>query len=214
MTLEDESEARRWGANATIRWRPPGSLSLSLDGRVNWGTTDRQYVTSETVGDSTYYVLGFVDRREVSLTLRTDLVVSPRMSFEFYAQPFVSAGRYLRLNLAADPKASAYADRLDPLESDRITRPGGDTSVEVDVDRDGAVDLDFEEPDFRVVSLRTNAVLRWEFRPGSTLFLVWQQNRRGSRATGDLDAGSALWDAFEEPGTNIFAVKVAYWFGF
>jgi hypothetical protein len=214
VTVEDESGARRWGADANVRWRPPGGLSLSLEGQVNWGTTDRQYVTSEAVGDSTYYVLGLVDRREVSLTLRADVVLSPRMSFEFYAQPFVSAGRYSRLSFAADPKASVYADRLDALESDRLTRPGGDASVEVDVDRDGAVDFEFEEPDFRVVSLRTNAVLRWEFRPGSTLFLVWQQNREGSRATGDLDAGSALWDAFEEPGTNIFAVKVAYWFGF
>jgi hypothetical protein len=213
VTLEDESGARRWGANASVRWRPPGSLSFSLDGRARWGTTDRQYVTSETVGDSTYYVLGFIDRREISLTLRADVVLSPRMSFEFYAQPFVSAGRYPSLSLAADPKAAAYADRLDRLETDRLTRPGGEGPVEVDLDQDGSVDFNFDEPDFRVVSLRTNAVLRWEFRPGSTLFLVWQQNRRGRRDTGDLDAASALWDAFEEPGTNVFAVKIAYWFG-
>ena len=158
-------------------------------------------------------VLGEIDRREISLTFRADFALTPRLSFEFYAQPFVSAGRYPHLNLAGDPRADAYADRLDPLEEDRMYRPGDGEDIEVDVDRDGIVDFTFGEPDFRIVSLRTSAVLRWEFRPGSTLFVVWQQDRRGRESTGDLRASGAIWDTFEAPGVNVFAVKVAYWLG-
>jgi len=99
------------------------------------------------------------------------------------------------------------------LKEDRINRPGDGEDIEVDVDRDGVVDFTFGEPDFRIVSLRTSAVLRWEFRPGSTLFVVWQQDRRGYESTGDLGASGAIWDTFEAPGSNVFAVKVAYWLG-
>ncbi|MDH3570603.1 MAG: DUF5916 domain-containing protein, partial [Gemmatimonadota bacterium] len=101
----------------------------------------------------------------------------------------------------------------DVLGPDRLTRPGGEEEAVVDVDRDGTVDFTISEPNFRVVSLRTNAVLRWEFRPGSTLFVVWQQNRQERDETGVLDAGSAFIDTFRASGSHVFAVKIAYWFG-
>jgi hypothetical protein len=212
-TREDASGAERWGVSAGLRWRPPGRFSLSVEGRMSLGDTDRQYLTQETVADSTYYVLGELDRREISLTLRADLALTPRLSFEFYAQPFVSAGRYDVLKLATDPKAPNYEDRFDVLGPDRINRPGNGEDIDIDVDGDGEPDFSIGEPDFRIVSLRTNAVLRWEFRPGSTLFVVWQMNRRGSEDTGSLDASGALFDALDAPGINVFAVKLAYWFG-
>ncbi|MBE0592675.1 MAG: hypothetical protein IH616_09785 [Gemmatimonadales bacterium] len=210
---EDATGAQQWGMNAGVRWRPPGSFSFNVDGRTSWGISDRQYLSQNTVGDSTYYVLGRLDRREVSVTLRADVSLSPRLSIELYAQPFVSAGRYDVLNLAADPHAPAYGDRLDPLGPDRVSRPGNGEDIGIDVDGNGEVDFTIGEPDFRIVSLRTNVVLRWEFRPGSTLFLVWQMNRRGSEDTGDLDAAGALYDSLSAPGVNVLAVKLAYWFG-
>ncbi len=217
-TIEDESGARRWEASVRIGLRPPGRLSVSLQGRSSWGITDRQYLTQSTVSDSTYYVLGRLDRREVSLTVRVDLAITPRLSLELYAEPFVSAGTYEALRLAADARAVIYADRFDPLESDRLTRIGGDQPVEVDVDRDGAVDFSFSEPDFRVVSLRTNAVLRWEFTPGSTIFVVWQQNRRDQIADGTLAMPQAvpraMLDGAQATGSHALAVKLSYWVGF
>ncbi|MDH3366437.1 MAG: carbohydrate binding family 9 domain-containing protein [Gemmatimonadota bacterium] len=210
---ENETGARRWGMNANVRWRPPGSFSMSVEGRASWGTTHRQYLTQETVSDSTFFVLGELDRREISLSLRADLALTPRLSLEFYGEPFVSAGRYDVIKLASDPRAQRYADRFDVLGPDRLTRPGGEEEAVVDVDRDGTVDFTISEPNFRVVSLRTNAVLRWEFRPGSTLFVVWQQNRQERDETGVLDAGSAFIDTFRASGSHVFAVKIAYWFG-
>ncbi len=210
---EDGTGAGQWRANAGVRLRPPGSVSLSLDGRATWETNDRQYITQETVGDSTYYVFGRLERRELSVTLRADLALSPKLSFEFYAQPFASVGRYAPLKLAADPKAQRYADRFDGLDVDRATRPGGDADVSLDVDRDGRTDFTFDEPDFRLASLRTSAVLRWEFRPGSTLFLVWQQDRRDETTLATGSPFGAIGDGFSAEGTNVFAMKIAYWLG-
>jgi hypothetical protein len=186
---------------------------MELEGRGSWNIEDRQYLTQEAVADSTYYVLAGLDRREISLTLRADLALTPRLSIEVYAQPFLSAGRYDGFKFAADPKAPEYAGRFDLLAPDQIDRPGDGEDIGIDVEGDGTPDFTIGEPDFRIVSLRTNVVLRWEFRPGSTFFFVWQMNRRGEEDTGDLNASGALYDALEAPGVNVLAVKLAYWFG-
>ncbi len=211
--VEDASGATRTSVSGGVRFRPPGPLAFSLEGRLSRELDDRQFVTRASVGDSTYYVLGRVERREASLTARLDFALTPRMSLEMYAQPLVSAGRYTRLRLVRDPRALAYADRFDALEPDRLARPGGDTDVSVDLDRNGTADFSFAEPDFRVLSLRTNTVLRWEFLPGSTLFLVWQQNREDRARDSALDYLTGFRDAFTAGGTNVVAVKVAYWLG-
>ena len=152
-------------------------------------------------------------RREVSITLRTDVSLSPRLTLQFYGQPFISARRFENIKLVSNPRADQYADRFDVLGPDRLRRPSVADSAGVDVNRDGVIDFSIEEPNRRVISLRTNAVLRWEFRPGSTLFLVWQQNRNDDYYDGDLHLGSDFAHTFTATGTNVLAVKVAYWFG-
>lgn len=211
--VEDVSGARSWSGGARVGFRPPGRFTLTLEGRGGWTTSDRQYVTLRTVGDSTYYMLGRLGRRELSLTVRADVAITPKLSLELYAQPFLSAGHYEQLRVAADPGAANYADRLDPLGSDRMTRPGGGASIDVDIDRDGAVDFSISDPDFRIVSLRSNAVLRWEFRPGSTLYLVWQQNRRDQFDDPVFDVRSSAGDLLRATGTHVFAAKIAWWIG-
>ncbi len=94
-----------------------------------------------------------------------------------------------------------------------MTRPGNGQDIDIDVDRDGTTDFTLSEPDFRFVSLRTNAVIRWEFRPGSTLFLVWQQDRNDRFDDGSTDVAGSFGDAFTAVGTQVFAVKISYWLG-
>jgi hypothetical protein len=212
-TREDESGAVRRNVNAGIRFRPPGSVAFSIEASLSHGVDDRQYLARRTVADSTYYVLGRIERREASLAFRLDLALTPRLSIELYAQPFVSAGRYGPLRLVADPRAPSYAARFDPLESDRMIRPGDGRAISVDVDRNGRADFTLPEPDFRVAALRTNAVLRWEFLPGSTLYLVWQQNREERVPEGSLDLVRAFGDSFRARGQQVIAMKVAYWIG-
>jgi hypothetical protein len=213
--IEPLTGARAGGAGGGVRWRPPGSFSISVELGGGVSQNDRQYITQRTPddADSTYYVLGELERHDIAMEIRADFAITPRLSLEIYAEPFASAGTYDVIKLAADPKAQNYEDRFDPLGPDRMNRPGGDEDVQVDVDGDGNVDFEFSEPDFRVVSFRTNVVLRWEFRPGSTLFVVWQQNRGQDFAGGPLRLTTALVDAFDAPGTHVFAVKLAYWFG-
>jgi hypothetical protein len=76
---------------------------------------------------------------------------------------------------------------------------------------DGAQSFTLDNPDFNVLSYRSNVVLRWEWQPGSTLYLVWQQNRSASEAIGDPVGMGSLLDARTEPGENVLALKVTYW---
>jgi hypothetical protein len=208
---EEVSNSRGWGAGAGISLRPPGSFSISLRGQFSKSVSDRQYVARRTPADSTYYVFGRINRTDISATLRADFAITPRLSLEVYAQPFASVGEYPGYKLVADPRASEYSDRLDPLGPDRITK--NDKQFDVDVDRNGEVDFSFLNPEFRVISLRTNTVLRWEFRPGSTLFLVWQIS--GSKR--DDVVALNVWDVFSESVTTdrvqVVALKISYWLG-
>jgi hypothetical protein len=211
--VEDVTGAVQENVNGGLRIRPPGPFSLRVDAELRRERHDRQYLTAEPVGDSTYYLLGRIDLREASVTVRADLALTPRLSLALYAQPFVSTGRYTGLKLVADPQAASYAGRFELLGPDRLTRPGGDAAASVDVNGDSVADFWFDEPDFRVVSLRTSAVLRWGFLPGSTLFLVWQQSRENDAPYAGLNLGRGLLDTFTAAGQNVLAVKVAYWLG-
>jgi hypothetical protein len=187
--------------------RPGPRWQLSVSPNYLRTTPVRQYVATfasggpaATFGSS--YVFAAVDRSELSAELRLSYLFTPDLSLELYAQPFASSGRYH--GFGELPAAGAYG--LTPLDGDttRVLHDGNVTTLRLG-DQSRAVS------DFNVRSLRSNAVMRWEWRPGSTLFVVWQQDR-----SGDVDrirpvgAGS-LFETLDTPGNNYFAIKVAYW---
>ncbi|MBI4420812.1 MAG: carbohydrate binding family 9 domain-containing protein, partial [Gemmatimonadetes bacterium] len=212
-TIEDESGKKELTLNAGLNWRPPGPVSLSVSLRRNWLSEDRQYITTGQAGGVPQYVMGRMKRREISITMRSDIAMSPRLSLQLYAQPFASGRTFDELRLVTRPRTGKYLEQFGVLGPDRLTRAGDGSTVRVDVNRDGVNDLSFAEPNRTVLSLRTNAVLRWEFRPGSTLYLVWNQNRGEENFDGTLRTLHHLGDAVTSGGTHVFALKMAYWIG-
>ncbi|MDX1546282.1 MAG: DUF5916 domain-containing protein [Rhodothermales bacterium] len=145
-------------------------------------------------GDGFFYVpiYGARDTRSVDVTLRTAVTFTPTLSLQFYGQLFGARGRYSDFALLQD------RDALAPLGAYPKTH------------------------DFAFSSFQTNTVLRWEYRPGSTLFVVWSQNRQGDDALDPFDLGTAspfdqpggsqLIDTFDVFPTNVFIVKFNYKF--
>jgi hypothetical protein len=119
----------------------------------------------------------------------------------------VSSGAYRGFKELARPRSYEFTPYPDPLPTDDPDR--------IIVDPDGsagpAAAHEIDDPNFSLTSLRGNAVLRWEFSPGSTLFLVWTQDRSQSESVGTFPAGQALDRLFAAPADNIFMVKVSYW---
>ena len=218
--------ALRGGLGVTARPSPRWELGLEPGFNVH---DDRdQYVTS--VDDASFaptygrrYLFGELERRSFSLETRMNVTFTRNLTLQLFAQPLLEAGHYTAYKQLAE--AGTY-DFL-AMEPGTATDGDGDGVPEacdaamcaldgyrwLDFDGDGAPDNAFRDRDFNVVSLLGNAVLRWEYRPGSTIFLVWQQRRGDRRAFGDFDFARDRADMLDLQPDNVFIIKVNYWLG-
>ena len=147
------------------------------------------------------------------MTVRGDYTFSPNLSLQLYAEPFLSAGRYATFRTVRDARASRFEDRYRTLASDEIGAPTSEGVRSVDLDRDGEADFAFGDPDFNIKRFNSTAVLRWEYRPGSTLYVVWGQGRDHFSADGSANLRRDAARLFETPATNVFMVNATYWLG-
>ena len=151
------------------------------------------------------YVFSVLDYSELAARLRVNYALGPDLTLETYAEPFVSTGDYHGFG----ELAAARTHDLRAYGSDGTTiqrEADGDYLV-----TDGGDSFTIRDPDFNVRSFRSNVVLRWEWRPGSTLFLVWQQDRSGQGRPGRMARPGDLWRTLDSSGNNFFAIKATYW---
>ncbi len=225
----------RWGSDAAGGWTR--QLSVSFDARLretfrlsfgpsySRNRTTAQYVTrvtdalaTQTFG--TRYVFADLERSTLSFDTRLDVTFTPTLSLQLYLEPFISVGDY---DAFKEFEAPRTFDFLEYGTDVGTVTDFPDGSVEIDPDGGGpATSFTVGSRDFSYRSLLGNAVLRWEWRPGSTIFLVWQQRRinsvTGQGAAGEdpwvgsFDFGRDLGDMFGTPSDNVFMVKVNYWF--
>jgi hypothetical protein len=205
-------EAGGWGyeVGLEISARPSESLSLSFEPEWSRARDTRQFVDSRDGGRAATfgrrYIFGTIDHTTLAADIRASYVVSPDLTLELYAQPFVSRGRYTALGEL--PGARSHALRYYGTDGTTAAREtDGSWSIS-----DGADQFTLENPDFHVGSLRSNLVLRWEWRRGSTLYLVWQQDRGLDLPLASRAAPGGWWDALTAPGDNFIAAKISYWF--
>ncbi|HEX8691887.1 MAG TPA: DUF5916 domain-containing protein [Longimicrobium sp.] len=209
-----------WRMTASLRWKPAAGAELAFAPSFSAMNDMGQYVEQfQDPSASAFYgrraVFAEMRQRTLSLGTRLNWTFTPELTLELFAQPFVSAGSYTGFQEYVRPRsgARAYFDTLQVRVAARDSG-GRPARYRLDPDRDPATaDFDFADPDFRVRSLRGSAVLRWEYRPGSTLFFVWQQERSGTDGVGDFDARRDLGEIFRRHADNVFVVKATYWLG-
>ena len=205
---------------ASVALRPAGNLTLDVGPSYNVSNGSRQYVRSVT--DPTApnffgarYVFSDIAQRTLSMDTRVNWTITPNTTFELYAQPLIASGAYSNFKEYANPRV--INTRTYGTDVGTVTVAGSGDNKTFTIDPDGpagpAAAFSVNNPDFNFRSLRGNAVFRWEYRPGSTLFLVWTQSRSDQAAVGNFSFGrdrSALLDAHPD---NIFLVKFNYWLG-
>ena len=202
-----------WSVNPGIEWKPISSLLARVGPNFYRGVTDAQYVGqySDPLATATYgkrYVFAQLDQTQLSADITLNWSFSPGLSFQMYAQPLIATGKYTRYRELSRPRSY---DFLTYGQDGSTLDPNG-----IIADPDGAgpaAPIDIGNQDFSILSLRGNAVLRWEFRPGSTLFLVWTQNREEDGSNGDFELGHSLNQLASAKANNIFLTKVSYYFG-
>jgi hypothetical protein len=204
----DDLEGYFYRLTGGFSFRPSSRWEISADPALSWERNTRQYITQRANGPvetfGTRYIFGAVTRTTLSTQLRLNYAVNPDLTFEVYAEPFAASGQYEQIGELSRPKTSDL--RLYGTDGSTIAQ-ASDGSFTV---ADGADQFTLA-PNFNVLSFRSNIVLRWEWRPGSTFFLVWQQNRFASGDPTERSRLGNLWDTASAPGDNFFAVKVSYW---
>lgn len=199
---------------AGIRVNPMPSLQISFSPELILNKNKAQYIrTVEDAGaEFTYgnrYVFSEIDQKTLVGNIRLDWTFSPTMSLQTYARPFVSSGKYSNFKELAAPRTFNF----NQYGEDTGSISESDGQYTVDPDGTGSSNFTFGNPDFNFRSIQGNAVFRWEYRPGSTLFLVWQQQRDHVSGTGNFDFGRDMGELFQSKPTNVFLVKASYWFG-
>lgn len=223
ITLErgQDGSGNETSASVAMTIQPSTQLLLTLTPSYRRVSAGAQYVaTSSAVPyPATYgarYLFADLERREVSMVARANWTFTPRFSLEFFAQPLVSSGDYVAYKQLVEPETFMF-DVLDEGTASGIGCLGGRTCEDgshlrrVDFDNDGTSDLDFADRDFNVRSLRSTAVVRWEYRPGSTFFFVWQHSQVDRSPLGDFAFGRDAGALFTAPSNDVFILKANVW---
>jgi hypothetical protein len=156
------------------------------------------------------YVFADIDQSSLSLTSRVNWILSPKMSLQVYMQPLVSVGDYWGFKELARPGTFSFL-----RYGNEIGEIAADASRKYTVDPDGAgpaQPFTFNDPDFNFKSFRLNAIFRWEWRLGSTLYFVWQENRQDTSNPGTFAPRHDLGRMFSAHPDDVFLVRLAYWF--
>ena len=175
------------GADLRISSRFSTSLNVAASKR----TDSQQWVANygHFLSDTTHYTVARLAQTTVSMTARASFTVTPLLTFQFYAQPFMSAGTFSDWREIGEARAEEYDDRFESY--------GGGAAP------DG----------FNVKQFNSNAVIRWEYRPGSTLFFVWQQGRaQNGLNNGSFEFQRDYRDLFRAHPVNTFLIKATYFF--
>ncbi|MEQ1746408.1 MAG: DUF5916 domain-containing protein [Saprospiraceae bacterium] len=196
-----------------INFQAADALRFSISPRYNysWRKQD-QYVSSAVFGNEPRTIVSEVDQRSFSLTGRLTYNLTPNLTVQYYGQPFIFRAKYQNFGIVTAPLAEEYDARFHRFTDQEIT--AANDAFSVDENRDGATDYTFSKPDFNFIQFRSNLVVRWEYIPGSELFLVWSQGATPD-AYNDLDTPlvRSLFDnVFDAQPTNIFLVKATYRF--
>lgn len=210
-----------WGTDLGlfVRYRPSSRVSLSLGPSWNASGGLFQYVTA--VQDSTAtafygsrYIMAGLNQKQLSLETRVNLTFSPTMTFEMFAQPLIASGEYHDFKEFDAPRRGSYGvfgkDRGTVTETRDST--GAVTTYTIDPDGTGpARSISLGNPDFNFRSLRGSALFRWEYRPGSVLYVAWTHSRSNSIPLGDFSFQRDFQGIFDSRSDNILLVKASWW---
>ncbi len=209
-----ESGGYRVTVDPSISFKPSPSINVSFSPEINRDITMAQWVTNvdDPSATATYGirpVFAKIDQREYSASIRLDWTFTPRLSLQLYMQPLISVGSYSEFKELKAPGTYTF-NRYGEDNGSTIAQTAD--GYEVDPDGTGAHAFTVGNPDFNFKSLRGNAVLRWEYLPGSTLYFVWTQNRTSFDDPGNFDLGRDLGHTFgARDYDSAFLIKLAYW---
>ena len=213
----NDAGGSNWNARFSVNIKPSPRLTISTGPEWSENAAIAQYVRSvddetatETFGGR--YVFGNLAQQQLAVPTRANVILTPRISIQVYAQPLIAVGDYDNFKELARPRTFDFLSYGSDIG--QLTYDAGSGIYQVDPDGTGSAPrFSFSNPDFNFKSLRLNAVFRWEPRPGSAFYAVWTRQQQDSSHPGGLSLRRDTSAMFSAPGDDIFLVKLAYWIG-
>jgi hypothetical protein len=217
-SIVSDADEKSHSIYTTFEFKVLPTLTLSVGPQFSKESLEAQWVRrfSDPTATETYdnrYVFAHLDQTTFATDIRADWIINPKLSFQIYLQPFIASAKYNDYKYLAKSKSfdfTKYGENGSTIQE--TISPDGDISYTLDADGTGpSEESSIGNPDFNYISMRGNAVLRWEYMPGSTLYLVWTQSREDINSNGDFRFGKSMDNLFSVRPDNIFMLKLSYW---
>lgn len=209
--ISTDDVTRQYLLKPGISFRLGNHIYLKSEFGYSRNTDNYQYVTQQLADAEWQYILARIRQQTYNLTLRLNYNITPDISIQYYGSPFISSGTYSDFKRADEADASNPANRVYTFTESEISYDEPSDTYTV---QEGTKNYSFSNPDFSFREFRSNLVARWEYRPGSTLYLVWENNRRSQDNVYYASVDDNLDELYSVSPTNIFMVKLSFWLGF
>jgi hypothetical protein len=190
-----------------LKWQVSDRFSIISNTVMSRIIDNNKYVTKATdFSDNLNYLVGTINRYTISSTLRFEYFISPEISLQYYGNPYASTGTYSNFREVADASSQSLNQRYTTLES------GLTPNHSYNLFKDGQKVYMIRNPDFNFQEFRSNLVGRWEFRPGSALYLVWTNTRSAYSDQLNQSIWKSFGSIYDVTSQNVFMIKFSYWF--
>jgi hypothetical protein len=196
--------------NFNINYRPMNALSIIISPGIEQNRNKLQYVDTGESDGAQKYIVGQINQTTARVSVRLTYMVTPNLSIQYWGQPYGSAGKYTNYKLISNPGSSSYENLFNSISDDCLGTE--DDRYTVDENLDGLAEYSFDKPDFNFGQFRSNLVIRWEYIPGSTVFLVWTQEKNGAFYDNNGQIHDRYSFDFPSKPYNIFLIKYTYRF--
>ncbi len=194
-------------------YRPFKALRLDVTPGFYTGKAELQYVTQKNYDSNIRYIFAHINQNTVNMSIRVNYNITPDLTLQYWGQPFIATGEYSSYKYITDSKADELTNRYSNYTENQISFNSDWNIYQIDDNRDGTSDYSFAKPDFNVKTFLSNFVMRWEYLPGSVIYLVWSQNRNQYVNDGSFDFSDNIQNLFIGNATNVFLVKFSYRIG-
>jgi hypothetical protein len=207
-----DDSSRNFTISAGFTYKPINTLTVSVNPRFNKSFNELQYIGKESYNGNDRYLFASIDQKVLSASIRISYNLTPDLTLQYWGQPFIASGEFKDYKVIDSPMATNYQDRFNVFNASQMSGLV-DGVFDIDENADGTTDYSIGNPDFNVQEFLSNLVIRWEYSPGSSVYLVWNQTRNGSLEDGNMNVGSDLDNLFTEKSHNVFLVKFSYRIG-
>jgi hypothetical protein len=197
-----------------LTYRPTGALMFSVIPQYTSGYNNLQYISTISVNGGDRYIMSKLTRSVPELAFRANLGLTPELSVQYYAQPFLFGGQFSDYKVITNPGARDYAQRFACFDQKQIYYSAEYEAYLIDENKDGEVDYGFYKPDFHSLQFKSNLVLRWEYKTGSSLYLVWSQGKNVVAADGAMYPDAYLHELWNAETSNDLMLKVSWLINF